>query len=132
MVKKISKVLLVLLFMVLCVSIAGCNDNKEKARWAEKINDRHERYLSGNVKTPYEYADLLEKLNSEFGNSNYGSVTNVDTQAATGILYWIDGDYSEEEIAERVNSGKKLKGLAVSFALGLAVDAYYGVLKDWL
>ena len=132
MVKRFSKILLVLLLAIICVSITACNDNKEKVRWAEKINDRHDRYMSGEAKAPYVYAGLVAKLNEQFGESNYGSVTNEDVQAATGILYWIDGDYSKEEIEDRIKNGKKLKGLAVSFALGLAVDAYYGDLKDWL
>ena len=132
MVKRISKLFKVLIVTIVCLALVGCNDNKEKAKWAEKIDDRYNRYMEGSSKTPYSYADLLEKINGEFGESNYGTVTNTDIQAATGILYWIDGTYSAEEIQNRIDNGKRLKGLAISFALGIAVDAYYGNLKDWL
>ena len=132
MVKRISKLFIVLIVTILCLGLFGCNDNKEKAKWADKIDDRYNRYMDGSTKTPYTYLELLEKINEEFGDSNYGTVTNADIQAATGILYWIDGSYSTEEIQNRINKGKKLKGLAISFALGIAVDAYYGDLKDWL
>ena len=132
MVKRFSKIIIVLMIAILFLGLTGCKDNKEKAKWAEKIDDRYARYMDGSSKTPYTYADLLEKINEEFGESNYGTVTSTDIQAATGILYWIDGNYSAEEIQNRINKGKKLKGLAISFAYGLAVDAYYGDLKDWL
>ena len=132
MVKRISKLLMVVLLVVLCVSLAGCKDNEEKKAWAEKITDRYARYMDGSAKTPYSYTDLMPKIIEEFGESNYGSVNNVDIQGATGILYWIDGSYSTEQIANRVKKGQKLKGLAISFAYGIAVDAYYGDLKEWL
>ena len=132
MIKRFSKIFIILIIIVFCLGLFGCKENEEKAKWAEKITDRYARYMNGDVKTPYSYADLLEKINLEFGESNYGTVTNVDTQAATGILYWIDGNYSSEVIQNRIDKGKKLKGLAISFAYGLAVDAYYGDLKEWL
>ena len=132
MLQKLSKVLVCLLLLMICFMAVGCNDNEAKEKWADKIKDRYARYYDGGAKRPFTYEDLVNQLNEEFGESNYGSVVNADLYGATGILYWIDGDYTKEEIADRVNSGKKLKGLAVSFAAGLAVDAYYGDLKGWL
>ena len=132
MVKRLSKILMVILLVMLCVSLTSYKDNLEKSQWAEKITDRYARYLNGDTKSPYSYTDLMPRIEELFGQSNYGTVTNLDVQGATGILYWIDGDYSQEEINNRVSKGKKLKGLAISFAYGIAVDAYYGDLKEWL
>ena len=132
MVKRISKVFICLLLVVVCFLAVGCNDNKEKAEWATRVKDRYNRYYDGTAKTPYTYADLLASTNEKFGETNYGSVVNADIQGATGILYWIDGNYTASEIEAMIESGKKLKGLAISFAAGLAVDAYYGDLKGWL
>ena len=132
MLQKLSKVFVCSLLLLICFMAIGCKEDKAKEQWADKIKDRYARYYDGGAKTPFTYEDLIKQLNEELGEANYGSVVNADLYGATGIIYWIDGNYTKEEIESRVNSGKKLKGLAVSFAAGLAVDAYYGDLKGWL
>ena len=132
MVKRFSKLLMSVLVLAIAFLLVGCNDNQEKADWAERIDNRYAKYNNGDVKTPYMYEALLADTNEKFGASNYGTVVNEDIQGATCILYWIDGDYTTEEIAARASKGKKMKGLAISFAAGIAVDAYYGDLKGWL
>ena len=85
--------------VILCIGLVGCKDNKEKAKWADKIDDRYARYMDGSAKTPYTYADLLEKINEEFGESNYGTVTSTDIQAATGILLNMPANLENSAVA---------------------------------
>lgn len=132
MTKKICKLLTVVLILMVAVFATGCNEDKEKEKFATKVTDRYARYLSGDVKTPFLYDDLVAQANEKFGQTNYGSVINTEQKAATGILYWVDGDYTTVEILQMISDNKHFKGLAISFSLGLAVDAYYGDLEGWL
>ena len=132
MIKRLSKIFMISCLALVMIIFVGCNDNKEKAEWAQRITNRYARYQAGDAQKPFKYDDLYEMMVEKFGESNYGTVTVTGTYGETGIMYWIDGDYSKEEIEELINKGKKLKGLAISFADGLAVDAYYGKMKGWL
>lgn len=132
MTKRITKVLTLLLILIISFMVSGCKDDENKARWAEKITTRYAKYQSGDAQQPFFYEDLYPDTVAKFGESNYGSLSSTDDSQATGILYWVDGGYTKEEVTQMVSKGKRLKGLAISFALGRAVDAYYGNLKGWI
>ena len=131
--KVISKIFSIVLLLVLCVNLFGCNKvDEEKKAWAEKVVNRYARYKAGDAKAPFYYNDLFEDTVNKFGEVNHGSVVITDSQGATGIIYWVDGGYTKEEVDELISKGKKLTGLAISFADGIAVDAHYGSLKGWI
>lgn len=132
MVKRISKLFLVALLVFLLVGVSACKENKEKAEWATMVANRYARYKAGEAKQPFMYDEIVERTTNKFGPSNHGKVSGEDTGSQTGILYWVDGDYTAEEVNERAAKKKKMMGLAISFANGIAVDSYYGTMEGWI
>lgn len=107
--KKFAKVVSIALVAVLALGLLCACGVSQNA--ADKINEKAEK------KEYYTKEELVKK---------YGEPTIDATVAGIGACTWVNGCKTLEEVEEKLDAGKKLEALVVTFAGGKAMSATYG------
>lgn len=111
--KKFTKVclLFVVLFgMFLCV---GCSKVSQKT--VDEINE------AAKAKNPMTWTEVYEKLGPDYLGLSVGDSTKV-----TGVVWWYDGCKTQEEVNAKLDEGKSVNYVKVTFLLGEATGAEFG------
>lgn len=107
--KKILSLMLVCVFAIGCVlSLASCS--KATEYYAKKINEAAEKGEH------YTYTQVLDDLGDEA----------IDiTVAKTGTIIAVRGCTTWDEIEDKLDAGKTVKGIVIVMTLGKAISAEY-------
>ena len=108
--KKFAKIMALTMVVVLSVLVlASCGINEKTA---EKINNAAKEGEAMSI------ADVKKLCG---GDPTFG----VDVTVA-GVMTWVSGCKNAEDVKKKLDDGKKLKSLTVTFVLGKATLAVYG------
>lgn len=111
--KKITKfcLLFVVLFgMFLCV---GCSKVSQKT--VDEINE------AAKAKDPMTWTEVYEKLGPDYLGLSVG-----DSSKVTGVVWWYAGCKTQEEVDAKLEAGKSVNYVEVTFLAGKAQSAKFG------
>lgn len=103
--------LMLTLCLVSVMFLTGCVNEG----MADKINKKADSDKG------YSYTSLIE----DYGTPTIGYVDPEKVPFYTGIVIYVNGCENAEEVAEKVDEGKKLKAVYVSIALNVVVNATF-------
>lgn len=117
MTKTLKSICALLVCAVLTFTLASCSAQKKYEKMAEKIR------VAEAKEEPLTYEEVVDKLGQPTVNlsgSLFGS-------GVSGICTWYDGCESVEEFNEKLDAGKEVAYISVTFASGKATNAEAGV-----
>ena len=116
--KRIFKVLSVALVLGLLVfTLASCSAEKKYEKYAEQIRvaEAKDEAIS--------YADVIKKLGEP--TENYTTEISFGSLEVkrSGSAYWYDGCADKDALDEKLEAGKEVVYIVVTFKDGFAIDA---------
>lgn len=109
-IKRFSLVTVICLLLLTVVSCGGVSEN-----YANKINDAAE------AKEYIEYEDVCKKI----GEKNLIDFTAEVVSVRGGVVIGVKGCNTWDEIEDKLDEGKTVKGIYVVIANGKAISAEY-------
>lgn len=117
MTKTLKSICALLVCAVLTFTLASCSAQKKYEKMAEKIR------VAEAKEEPLTYEEVVDKLGQPTVN---GTISALGS-GATGICVWYAGCESTEEFNEKLDNGKEVAYISVTFAKGKATNAEAGV-----
>ena len=116
--KKLTKLLSVLVLTLSVVALVACGSVSQK--YADKVNDaaKSKKYLT--------YAEVEKALGDPTVNAS-GSGFGV---GVTGACTWYKGCKTYDDAKAKVDAGKKVPYITITFADGAAMSSSYSVLES--
>lgn len=109
--KKTMKIVSLMLVVVMSLALlTSCGISQKTA------DDINAAVKTGELKT-------LDELKKQLGDPTTGG---VDPITKSGVLVWVNGCKNLEDVYAKVDAGKTLKALTVTFVAGKATLAAYG------
>ena len=116
--KKTFKVIFsVLACMLLVFTLASCSAEKKFEKYEEKINvaAAKEDYIS--------YDEVVKKL----GDPTQNATVSLGNTKETGFCIWYAGCEDMDELKEKLEEGKEVPYIYVTFNDGDAIEAEFGI-----
>lgn len=116
--KKTFKVIFsVLVCMALVFTLASCSAEKKYEKYEEKINvaAAKEEYIS--------YDEVVKKL----GDPTKNTTVSYGNTKESGFCIWYAGCEDMDELEEKLEEGKEIPYIYVTFKDGNAIDAEFGI-----
>ena len=117
MTKTFKSICTIFVVALLALVLVGCSAEKKYEKYAEKIR------VAEAKNEALTYAEVIDKL----GAPTINLTTSIFGSGETGWCTWYDGCDTTEELNEKLEAGKKVAYISVSFSGGKAVDAKTGV-----
>lgn len=102
---------------LLVLTLASCSAQKKFEKAAEKIR------VAEAKEEPLTY----EKVEKMLGEPTVDATVSLGSRGKTGLVTWYAGCKTMEEVKEKVNAGKDVAYIAVTFDDGKALDAKVSV-----
>ena len=109
---RLIKFVGVIALCLISLTLTGCGATQ---KYADKIN---EKASAGSHLT---YEDVIQKL----GNPTIKISTASSIIGETGICFWVNGCKNIEEVNQRFEDKKEVKGISITFLNGKAMSATY-------
>ena len=121
MTKTFKSICAVLVCALLALTLMSCSAEKKYEKYAEQIRvaEAKEEALT--------YEEVIEKLGeATIDNTSAGDLFGMELKRV-GVAYWYAGCESEEDLNAKLEAGKEVPWIKVTFADGVATDATTGV-----
>lgn len=117
MTKTFKSICAVLVCALLALTLMSCSAEKKYEKYAEQIRvaEAKEEALT--------YAEVIEKL----GAPTVNLTSSIFGSGESGWATWYDRCESQEDLDAKLEAGKSVPYISVSFSGGKAVDAKTGV-----
>lgn len=117
MTKTMKVICSVLVCALLTLTLASCSAQKKYEKMAEDIR------VAVAKEEPLSYEKVVEKL----GQPTINLSMSIGGSGVNGWITWYDGCENQEALDAKLEEGKEVAYIRVSFASGKAVDAEAGV-----
>lgn len=117
MTKTIKTICSLLVCALLVLTLASCSAEKKYEKYAEDIR------VAVAKEEPKSYADVIDKL----GAPTQELTGDVFGTGKGGWATWYDGCENYEEVEAKIEAGKKVAYITVTFSEGKAIKAEAGV-----
>lgn len=118
MLKKFTLMCAICLFLLTLVSCGGISQS-----YADKINKKAE------AEEHLVYSQVVKKLGKNIvSNATLGA--GDDDKTRSGAVIAVKGCKTWDEVEDKIDNGKDVKGIIVTFVLGKAVSAEYRLLTE--
>lgn len=117
MTKIFKSICTVLVCALLTLVLVGCSAEKKYEKYAEQIR------VAEAKEDPFTYAEVLEKL----GTPTVNLTSSILGSGESGWATWYAGCETQKDVDAKLEEGKKVPYITVTFAGGKATNAKTGV-----